>query len=68
LDLGTTNIDRSTSGLLPALEKPDPSGNIRLLSIVTSTYRSLGLYIKLILEEVKDRPRAVVQEVYRKTS
>lgn len=28
----------------------------------------LGLYIKLILEEVKDRPRTVVQEVYRKTS
>jgi putative glycosyltransferase len=28
----------------------------------------LGLYIKLILEEVKDRPRTVVQEVYRKAS
>jgi putative glycosyltransferase len=40
--LGTTNTDRSTSGLLPALGKPDPSGNIRLLSIVTSTYRSEG--------------------------
>lgn len=27
----------------------------------------LGLYIKLILDEVKDRPRTVVQEIYRKT-
>lgn len=27
----------------------------------------LGLYIKLILDEVKDRPRTVVQEVFRKT-
>lgn len=28
----------------------------------------MGLYVKLILEEVKDRPRTIVQEVYRKTS
>lgn len=26
----------------------------------------IGLYVKLILEEVKDRPRTVVQDVYRK--
>ncbi|MBZ9601978.1 glycosyltransferase family 2 protein [Phyllobacterium chamaecytisi] len=28
----------------------------------------IGLYVKLILEEVKDRPRTVVQEIYRKPS
>jgi len=28
----------------------------------------LGLYVKLILDEVKDRPRTVVQEVYRKST
>jgi putative glycosyltransferase len=28
----------------------------------------IGLYVKLILEEVKDRPRTVVQDVYRKVS
>ncbi|MHA6645993.1 glycosyltransferase family 2 protein [Mesorhizobium sp. A623] len=28
----------------------------------------IGLYVKLIVEEVKDRPRTIVQEVYRKTS
>lgn len=28
----------------------------------------IGLYVKLILEEVKDRPRTVVQDVYRKAS
>lgn len=28
----------------------------------------LGLYVKLILDEVKDRPRTVVQEIYRKST
>ena len=26
----------------------------------------LGLYVKLILDEVKDRPRTIVQEIYGK--
>lgn len=29
---------------------------------------TLGLYVKLILDEVKDRPRVIVQEIYRKKS
>lgn len=49
--MDSTNTDRSTSGLLPAPGKPEPSAKICQLSIVTSTYRSEGT-IEAFLQRV----------------
>lgn len=60
--------------ILKALTGPVQSGWSSLMATIIFFFSlnalftgTIGLYLKRILEEVKDRPRTIVQEVYRKS-